>query len=113
MLYTHYLLKHNYYCYGFRFGPLRHQWCMRFEAKNHQIKRLVGLNFKNVPKTVATRHQLNMCLNLLAPPGVATSFLYEGDIVGRGMCCVWALANRSIANYRWLVGRSGTVKPLM
>lgn len=82
---------------------------MRFEAKNHQIKRLVGLNFKNVPKTVATRHQLNMCLNLLAPPGVATSFLYKGDVVGRGMCCVWALANRPIIIDGWWYSETSDV----
>ena len=58
---------------------------MRFEAKNHGIKRLVGLNFKNVPKTVAMRHQLGMCLNLLEFPGVDTKFLYKGDIIGKGM----------------------------
>lgn len=68
-----------------RFGPLRHQWCMRLEAKNHYLKRLVGLNFKNVPKSVAVRHQYNMCLDLLAPPGVHTTFLYKGDVIGRGM----------------------------
>ena len=57
---------------------------MRFEAKNHSLKRLVGLNFKNVPKTVAVRHQYNMCLNLLAPPGVRTRFLYSGDVIRTG-----------------------------
>ena len=58
---------------------------MRFEAKNHYIKRLVGLNFKNVPKTVAIRHQYNICLNLLAPPGSESKFLYKGDVIGKGM----------------------------
>ena len=58
---------------------------MRFEAKNHFIKRFVGLNFKNVPKTVAVRHQNSMCMNLLAPPNVNTRFLYKGDIIGRGI----------------------------
>ena len=58
---------------------------MRFEAKNHSLKRLVGLNFKNVPKSVAVRHQYNMCLSLLAPPGVCTRFLYSGDAIRTGM----------------------------
>ena len=62
---------------------------MRFEAKNHFIKRLVGLNFKNIPKTVACRHQYSMCMNLLAPPGMDTKFLYKGDLIGKGVCvCV-------------------------
>ena len=76
----------NDYCIMYcRFGPLRHQWCMRFEAKNHYIKRLVGLNFKNVPKSVATRHQYYMCLRQLSPPGTSTNFLYIGDKIGKGI----------------------------
>ena len=52
---------------------------------NLYIKRLVGKNFKNIPKTVAERHQLYMCLQMLTPPGVmSNSFLYVGDKVGRG-----------------------------
>lgn len=69
-----------------RFGPLRHQWCMRFEAKHQQIKRLVGQNFKNVPKCVSKRHQYYMCLQQLSPPGITTNFLYKGDEIGRGKC---------------------------
>lgn len=57
---------------------------MRFEAKNHYIKMLVGLNFKNIPKSVATRHQYYMCLQLLSPPGSASKFLYNGDEIGKG-----------------------------
>ena len=68
----------------YRLGPLRHQWCMRFEAKNHYMKRLVGLNFKNVPKSVAVRHQYYMCLNLVSPRDVQTKFLYNVDIIGKG-----------------------------
>ena len=32
-----------------RFGPLRHTWCMRFEAKNKEIKGYVSNCTKNVP----------------------------------------------------------------
>lgn len=46
-------------------GPLRHQWCMRFEAKNHEIKQMIKQNFKNIPKTVAEHHQNSMALDLL------------------------------------------------
>ncbi len=54
--------------------PFRHQWCMRFEAKNSQLKQFVGKNvgknFKNLPKTIAERHQNYMCMHLLPSPGV-------------------------------------------
>ena len=53
---------------------------MRFEAKNAYIKSLVGKCFKNVPYTIAERHQNYMCLQLLSPPGNnSTNFLYRGD----------------------------------
>ena len=68
-----------------RFGPLRHQWCMRFEAKNAHIKGLIGKCFKNVPYTVAERHQNYMCLQLLSPPDDSSmNFLYRGDEIGKG-----------------------------
>ena len=59
---------------------------MRFEAKNKYLKRLVGQNFKNVPKCVAKRHQYYMCLQQLSPPGTTKrNFLYKGDKIGRGI----------------------------
>ena len=59
---------------------------MRLEGKNAHIKQLVGKNFKNLPKSVAHRHQRYMCLQLLTPPGVkSTNFLYSGDEIKRGM----------------------------
>ena len=35
--------------------------------------------------TVAVRHQYGMCVNLLEPPGINKKFLYNGDIIGKGM----------------------------
>ena len=68
-----------------RFGPLRHQWCMRLEGKNAYIKGLVGKNFKNLAYSIAQRHQNYMCLHLLSAPGVkSTNFLYKGDEVQNG-----------------------------
>ena len=62
---------------------------MRLEGKNAHIKQLVGKNFKNLPKSVAHRHQRYMCLQLLTPPGVkCTNFLYSGDEIKRGMVCI-------------------------
>ena len=57
---------------------------MRFEAKHQQLKRAAKSNFKNVPKSVATRHQYNMCLNMLSTPGGDARFLYTGDLIGTG-----------------------------
>lgn len=46
-----------------KMGPLVHLWCMRFEAKHGYFKDLVHKlkNFKNIPKTLAERHQILMC----------------------------------------------------
>lgn len=42
-----------------RFGPLVHLWTMRFEGKHRFFKKVIHdtHNFKNVLKTLATRHQ--------------------------------------------------------
>ena len=62
---------------------------MRFEAKNAYTKGLVGKCFKNLPYTIAERHQNYMCLQLLSPPGNTTmNFLYKGDEVGKGTECI-------------------------
>ena len=42
------------------FGPLRHQACLRFEAKNGLIKRLDYTNFKNICFTASEKHQFWM-----------------------------------------------------
>ena len=51
--------KYNY----FRLGPMTTSWCMRFEAKHRYFKTLAaGLgNFKNLPFTLAQRHQNKQC----------------------------------------------------
>ncbi len=43
-----------------KYCPCRHQWCMRYEAKNGFLKRSKLRNTKNVPKTIAYSHQLWM-----------------------------------------------------
>lgn len=45
------------------YGPLVHLSCMRFEAKHQYFKKLssVVCNFKNITKTLATRHQMRQC----------------------------------------------------
>ena len=43
-------------------GPMVSTWCMRMEAKNSYFKRVAQIgNFKNLPFTVAKRHQRLMC----------------------------------------------------
>nr|XP_047145693.1 uncharacterized protein LOC124818698 [Hydra vulgaris] len=48
------------------FGPLRHLWCMRFEAKHNYFKCLsrVVSNFKNITYTLSKRHQMRQCCEL-------------------------------------------------
>lgn len=45
------------------YGPLVHLSCMRFEAKHQYFKKLssVVCNYKNISKTLATRHQMRQC----------------------------------------------------
>lgn len=48
-----------------RTGPLISTWCMRMEGKNLLLKRAAQTsNFKNVPYTVAKRHQCLLCAYL-------------------------------------------------
>nr|XP_023651449.1 uncharacterized protein LOC111835405 isoform X2 [Paramormyrops kingsleyae] len=51
------------------FGPLVHLWTMRFEGKHRFFKKVIHdtQNFKNVLKTLATRHQHMMAYHLSAP----------------------------------------------
>ena len=46
-----------------RVGPLVSSWCMRMEAKHSYFKRAaqIGNCFKNVPYSVARRHQKLLC----------------------------------------------------
>ena len=46
------------------YGPLRHVWCMRFEAYHQYLKSLARTagNFKNICFTIAERNQMKKCL---------------------------------------------------
>ena len=50
-----------------KLGPLVQFWAMRFEAKHNFFKRVshVTCNFRNICKTMAFRHQIVQCYNLL------------------------------------------------
>jgi len=53
-----------------RDGPLRKYWSMTFEANHRYFKKYMQLscNFRNVPKTVASKYQLQKCFQLMANP---------------------------------------------
>lgn len=51
------------------FGPLRHQWVMRYEAKHGFFKNMKWKCFKNILKTMAEKHQLYMCSKMLCSDG--------------------------------------------
>jgi len=68
------------------YGPLRHHWCMRFEAKNGYFASKKYKNFKNVPLSLAKRHQLYMAYvqSSSSEDGRSDSYLYVGDTVTSG-----------------------------
>ena len=67
------------------FGPLRHHSCMRFEGKNGYFKSLKWKCFKNLPKSLAFRHQSWMCRQQTGSSGYKShNYLYQGDIVREG-----------------------------
>lgn len=51
-----------------KLGPLVHFWAMRFEAKHNFFKRVshVTCNFVNICKTMAYRHQMQLCYSFLS-----------------------------------------------
>ena len=51
------------------FGPLRHQWVMRYEVKHGFFKNMKWKCFKNILKTIAEKHQLYMCSKMLCSDG--------------------------------------------
>lgn len=59
-----------------RCGPVRNFWSMRFESKHSYFKDIARRVkcFKNIPKTLATHHQLLMCYHLNS-----TNFFIEFD----------------------------------
>lgn len=53
-------------------GPLRHLWCMWFEAKHQYFKAVASQlhNFKNVAYSLVKRHQMRLCWKLTASNSV-------------------------------------------
>ncbi len=68
------------------FGPLRHHWVMRDEAKHSWFTARKTRNFRNLPKTMSTKHQKYMCHQMTDKFGKNHgNFLYRGDIVKEGI----------------------------
>lgn len=68
------------------YGPLRNQWCMRFEGKHGFFKKVKWTNFRNLPLSVAQKHQQWLCYKQLRHDGRRSdNFLYDGDKVGNGV----------------------------
>jgi hypothetical protein len=67
------------------FGPLKNMSTMRFEGKHGFFKTQKLFNFRNVPKTMAMRHQLNLAYLVTKSDGELTDcFFDEGDNVAEG-----------------------------
>lgn len=78
----HYLV--HYPLLTLHFGPLVHFWTMRFESKHSYFKKTIRNlhNFKNVTKTLATRHQLFQCYQM-----AGNLFSSQVDVVGASSFC--------------------------
>ena len=68
-----------------RCGPPSRYWCMRFEAKNGYFKDLAHRikNLKNIPKSLAHRHQAWSCY--IFSNTAAGGRIFKGFTTGPGM----------------------------
>ena len=67
----HYMI--HYPSQMLKYGPLIHTWTMRQESKLSFFKQASRFsNYKNVPKTVARRHQFWLCHQILTNPDMLT-----------------------------------------
>ena len=69
--------------------PLRHLWCMRYEAKHRYFKqtaKVLGI-FKNISKTLAQRHQRYMCYILSTPSTFLSDKHVSGPVVSKHITC--------------------------
>ena len=81
------------------FGPLRHHWSMRFEGKNGYFSQQRYKNFRNLPLTMAKRHQLHMCFVQAGNEvGRSDDYLYQGDDVKDGESIALSEIHPSLLN---------------
>lgn len=70
------------------FGPLRQHSTMRFEGKHGFFKGQKVVNFVNLPKTLASRHQLDLAFNMSTGHGQLTgNYFCRGVEKGEGEIC--------------------------
>jgi hypothetical protein len=74
-----------------RLGPLYNMWAMRCEGKHSELKKVAMCagSFKNICKTVATRHQMRLADRLMAAKGL------EGFCISVSKCQSVVLADLS------------------
>lgn len=69
-------------------GPLITTWCMRMEGENSYFKRIAQIsNFKNVPYTVAKRHQRLLCAYLQDDSLIQTLSVVQVFVVSYNTVC--------------------------
>lgn len=109
-------------------GPLSRFWCLRFEAKHQRAKKLIHLsgNFKNVPKSIASRHQLdvafkiyyaqsnplsNSLIDKVIGPGrnMMLSELSEGTLINEAIGCVGLYTE--LSEVHWIEYKGIRYKP--
>ena len=82
-----------------RFGPLRHQCCMRFEAKHAFFKDMRLKNFKNLPLSLANKLQFWLCHMQLGANGERSDhYIYAADTVAGGKTVSLALEYGDVLN---------------
>ena len=69
MINKHHHMIHYATCIE-KFGPMSYMSCMRYEAKHFVFKKYAQMlcNFKNICKSLATKHQIQQCLNFAFCP---------------------------------------------
>ena len=88
-------------------GPLYSISCLRYESK-HFFKLLTIIqNYKNLPYSLANKHQLFLCHQMLDIYGnPAKNFVYSGDEVGEG-CTIQVSAASHADIYNLFVNNLG------
>ena len=82
-----------------KFGPLRHQNTMRFEAKHGWFKDYRWKNFVNLPFSLSEKHQLYLAHNMTTTDGRPSKmFVYKGDVVKEGETVIPADLDDAVLN---------------
>ena len=80
-----------------KFGSIHGVNCLCSEGKHSWFKDMHTKNFKNLPMSLSTKHQLymsNLMMNTFGGP--TENFLYRGDEVGEGGVTLISHFNREV-----------------